>query len=68
MSTNNLLKFHLSKTGLIILAINCFVFGGCIVMIALGAANGPVILLTIGTGLYTVAGFAGIYIAKKQIN
>jgi hypothetical protein len=66
MKPKDLEKVYLSRTGLTVLAINCLVFGGCLTMLALGVANGPSILLTIGTGLCTLAGFAGIYLARKS--
>ena len=65
MSPKILENLYLSKTGLVVLAINCLAFGACLTMLALGASNGPSIIVTIGTGLSTTAGFFGIYFASK---
>ncbi len=49
-----------------LLAINAVCFGGCVVFLAVGTASGPLVLLTIGTGLSLGAGVAGAIIASRK--
>lgn len=44
-------RAYLSPLRLTLLAANGVCFGGLLVLLALGKASGPVIVLTIGTGL-----------------
>ena len=44
-------KWHFGTYRLIWLLINVFVFGGCLVMLALKGVNGPVILVAVGSFL-----------------
>jgi len=48
------------------LAINAVCFGGCIVLLAFGAASGPLVFLTIGTGLSFGAGLGGAILASRK--
>ena len=41
-------KFHFSSLEMMLLVTNAVVLGGCIVLLMLGWANAPLILLTIG--------------------
>ncbi|HIG26772.1 MAG TPA: hypothetical protein EYQ50_02850 [Verrucomicrobiales bacterium] len=52
---NDTKKNQLSPQKLISLGINGVCFGGCIVLLAIGKTNGPLVLLTIGTGLSFVS-------------
>lgn len=63
MSEKHILRFALSKTGLIVLAVNCFAFGAFVMRIMLGADRPSDIFLAVGPGLVTIAGFTAIYIA-----
>ena len=65
MKTKTLERLYLSRTGLVCLTVNAIAFGGCIAFVALGAVNGPTVLLLIGTGLYTVAGLRGVFLARQ---
>jgi hypothetical protein len=42
-------KFQFGRLDMTLLIINAVAFGGCIVLLALGRASGPLVLLTIGT-------------------
>jgi hypothetical protein len=50
-----------------ILAINAVCFGGCLVLLALGTASGPLVLLTIATGLSFGAGLMGAIVASREL-
>jgi hypothetical protein len=41
--------FQFNRLGLAMLLTNAVVLGGCLVLLALGRVNGPLVLLTIGT-------------------
>ena len=58
---------YLSPLLITLLAINTICFGGFIVLLAIGAGGGPLVLLTIGTGLAFGAGLAGALIAGHKI-
>lgn len=49
------------------LAVNGVCFGGLLVLLALGRASGPVIVLTIGTGLSFGALVAGAITASRRV-
>lgn len=57
---------YLSPLKLALLAINAMCFGGCIVLLAFGVGSGPLILLTIGTGLSLGAGLIGAIVASRK--
>jgi len=70
MNTNNAACCWLgwlSPIKLILLAINAVCFGGCLVILAAGNVSGPLVLLTIGTGLSLFAGLTGALIAYFRI-
>lgn len=50
----------------ILLTINTFCFGCCLVLLMAGAMSGPLILLTVGTGLCAGAGLAGVLMNLRQ--
>ena len=50
----------------ILLAINAVCFGGCLVLLAIGTTSGPLVLLTIGTGLLFLAGLTGAIVASRK--
>jgi hypothetical protein len=56
----------LSPLKITLLAINAVCFGGCVVLLALGTVSGPLVLLTVGTGLSLGAGLAGAIIAWRK--
>ena len=66
MKTETLERLYLSRTGLACLTVNAVACGGCIVLLTLGSANDPTLLRLIGTGLYTAAGLAGVFVAKQE--
>lgn len=57
----------LSPLRLSLLAINAVCFGACLVLLAIGTASGPLVLLTIGTGLSLGAGLAGALVAAHSL-
>ncbi len=57
---------YLSPLKITLLAINAVCFGVGVVLLALGAGSGPLILLTIGTGLTFVAGLTGAIVALRK--
>jgi hypothetical protein len=58
---------YLSRLKITLLAINAVCFGACIVLLAFGTGGGPLVLLTIGTGLSLGAGLTGaIVVARKN--
>lgn len=57
---------YLSPFKITLLAINAVCFGGCIVLLALTAGGGPLVLLTIGTGLSLTAGLSGAIVAGRK--
>ncbi|MCL5742635.1 MAG: hypothetical protein M1541_01720 [Acidobacteria bacterium] len=58
---------YLSPLRLTLLAVNGVCFGGSLVLLALGNASGPVIVLTIGTGLSFGALVAGAITASRRV-
>ncbi|MCL4180217.1 MAG: hypothetical protein KJ072_21050 [Verrucomicrobia bacterium] len=56
----------MSPVRITLLAVNAVCFGGCVVLLALGTASGPLVLLTIGTGLSLGAGVAGAIMASRK--
>ena len=48
------------------LVINAICFGACIVLLAVGTASGPLVLLTIATGLSLGAGLTGAIAASRK--
>ena len=59
---------YLSPLKLILLSVNALCFGGCLVLLALGSAGGPMVLLTVGTGLSLFGGLTGALIATRRAN
>jgi hypothetical protein len=58
----------MSPLRITLLAINAVCFGGCVVLLAVGTANSPLVLLTTGTGISMAAGLAGaIFASRKQV-
>ena len=56
----------LSPLKITLLVINAVCFGACIVLLAVGRGSGPLILLTIATGLSLGAGLTGAILALRQ--
>jgi hypothetical protein len=56
----------MSPLRITLLAVNALCFGGCVVLLAVGTASGPLLLLTIGTGLSLGAGVAGAITALRK--
>jgi hypothetical protein len=56
----------LSPLELTLLVINAVCFGGLVVLLALGSGNGPLVLLTIATGLSLTAGLIGALVASRR--
>ena len=56
----------LSPLRVTLLVINAVCFGACLVLLAAGKGGGPVVLLTIGTGLMLFAGVTGALIACRR--
>lgn len=56
----------LSPLRITLLAINAVCFGAFLVLLAVGTASGPVVVLTIATGLSFGAGLAGALIAARN--
>ena len=57
---------YLSPLKIALLAINAVCFGACVVLLVSGAESGPLVLLTVGTGLSFLAGLAGAIIAARK--
>jgi len=57
---------YLSPLKITLLAINAVCFGACIVLLAFGAGSGPLVVLTIGTGLSFGAGLTGAIVAARK--
>ena len=57
---------NLSPLKITLLAINAVCFGGCIVLLAVGAGGDPLVFLTIGTGLSVGAGLTGAIVASRK--
>ena len=56
----------LSPLKITLLVVYAICFGGCIVLLAVGRGGGPLILLTIATGLSLGAGLIGAILALRQ--
>ena len=57
---------YLSPLKITLLAINAVCFGACIVLLVLGAGGGPLVLLTIGTGLSLGTKLTGAIVAARK--
>lgn len=57
----------ISPGKIVSLVINSICFGVCIVLLVGGTANGPLVLLTIGTGLSLGAGLTGAIAASRKL-
>ncbi len=57
---------YLPPLKLTLLAMNAVCFGACVVLLALGSVSGPLVLLTIGTGLALFAALTGAIIASRR--
>ena len=55
----------MSPFRIILLVIHTLCFGACVVLLASGASGGPLVLLTIGTGLSLGAGLIGAILASR---
>ena len=60
-------RAHLSPLKLSLLAVNVFCFGSFLVFLALGESSGPLVVMTVATGLMSVAGLAGALTATRRI-
>jgi len=58
---------YLSPLKLTLLAVNGVCFGALLVLLTLGAGSGPVVLLTIGTGLSFGVLVVGAIIASRRV-
>ena len=58
---------YLSPLKLTLLVINAVCLGGCIVLLSIGSAGGPLVLLTVGLVLSLFAGLTGAIIAYRRI-
>ena len=58
---------YLSPLRLSLLIVNAVCFGGLLVLLALGTPSGPLVGLTIATGLSLFAGFTGALVASRRI-
>ena len=56
----------LSPLKITLLAINAVCFGACIVLLVFGAGGGPLVLLTIATGLSFGSGLTGAIVASRR--
>jgi len=57
---------YLSPLKLSLLVVNAVCFGALLVVLALGTLSGPLVLITIATGLSLFAGLAGALMASKR--
>jgi hypothetical protein len=57
---------YISPLKLSLLAVNAVCFGGFIVLLALGKSSGPLVGMTIATGLMLFAGLAGALVASRR--
>jgi heme A synthase len=60
-------RVYLSPLRLSLLIVNAVCFGGLLVVLALGTPSGPLVVLTIATGLSLSAGFAGALVASRRV-
>jgi len=56
-----------SPLKLALTAINAVCFGAGLVLLALGNSSGPLVLLTIGTGLSATVGLVGAIVASRKV-
>ncbi len=56
----------ISPLKLVLLAINAVCFGACVVLLVVGTASGPLVVLTIATGLSFTAGLIGAIVASRK--
>jgi hypothetical protein len=67
MGKSNISLYYLfSPARLGILVVNAVCFGACITLLGTGASGGPLILLTIGTGLTFFSYLSGALIASRN--
>lgn len=59
-------RWYASPLAIMLLVFNALCFGGLLVLLALTGADGPRLLLTIGTGLGTVGGVMGLLVARRR--
>ena len=59
-------RHWISPLKITLLAVNGVCFGGCIVLLAVGVASAPLIVLTIATGLSFGAGLTGALVASRK--
>ena len=59
-------RVYLSPLRITLLVINVVCFGGCIVLLTFGTVTGPLLLLTVGTGLSSGAGLTGVIVALHR--
>lgn len=57
---------YATPTQLTLLTVNAVCFGGCVAFLAVGRSSGPLLLLTIGTGLSMSVGLTGALLAARQ--
>jgi len=57
----------LSPLKLSLLVINAVCFGGTVVLLAMGREGGPLVLLTVATGLSLAAGATGAIVAARRL-
>ena len=60
-------RAYLSPVKISLLAVNAVCFGGCVVLGALGCGGGPLVLLTVGTGLSFAAGLTGAIMTARRM-
>ena len=60
-------RAYLSPLKISLLAVNAVCFGACVVLLALGSGGGPLVLLTVGTGLSFAAGLAGAIMTARRM-
>jgi hypothetical protein len=58
---------YLSPLKLSLLVVNAVCFGGFIVFLALGKSSGPLVGMTVATGLMLFAGLAGALMASRRV-
>jgi hypothetical protein len=57
----------ISPLKLSLLVVNAVCFGGFIVFLALGKSSGPLVGMTVATGLMLFAGLAGALMASRRV-
>jgi hypothetical protein len=56
----------ISPLRITLLAINAVCFGACVVLLLVGTPSGPLLVLTIATGLSFAAGLTGAIVASRK--